>query len=176
MLKRTLRRTVPPVMLFVTAVCVPATADGQEVTRITPKWAKDHPGRLELSRGTAINGSNGYTFRLLTDTRSRFNVLTRVSRRTEKGPLRLFDTQSGPSLITTFVILNASVWPSEELDVSFHVIQELPVFDEGKIKGFQSAREYELHLDDFLNNPDKLPTVDFRAVELAARAAAEEKP
>lgn len=171
-----MKKTLSLLSVFVIVSCVPRISGGEEFTRVTPKWAKDHPGRLEFSHGAAFDGSDGYTFRLLTDDRSRFDVLTRVSRQTAKGPRPVFETYARSNELSKSVVFNATVWPSDDLDVSFRVVQETPVVADGKITGFIPAYEYELRLEDFLNANGQLPTVDFKAIEREAKTAASKKP
>jgi hypothetical protein len=180
MLKHDCRFRLHPIFFLLLVLCVPAVSNGQQFTRITPKWANDNPGRLELSSGSAFNGSDGFTFRLLTDQPRRFSVLTRVSgRASDKGLRPLFETHVTSNDLKKWVIITVSVWPSENLDISFRVSETKPVFKNGKLKDFINTHEYELRLSDFVNEAGqvaKLTRVDFAAIKKEANAAISKQP
>jgi hypothetical protein len=180
MLKHNCRFPILAVFFLLIGLCVPAISNGQQFTRITPKWASDNPGRLEMSNGSAFNGSDGFTFRLLTDHPRRFSVLTRVSyRETEKRLRPLVETHVTMNGLKKWVVMTIAVWPSENLDVSLYVSEAKPVFKNGKFKDFIQTNEYELRLSDFVNEAGqvaKLPNVDFSAIKKEAEAAVEKQP
>lgn len=62
-----------------------------EHASLTPQWAKENPGRLTMSSGTAIGGWNGYTFQLHFDSPKTFSLrsTTLLRRENGKGFIRL---------------------------------------------------------------------------------------
>lgn len=67
------------------------TLSAEEYVQLTPAWAKQNPGKLTMSMGTAIGGWDGYLFKLHFDTPKVYSVTSTVllKRENEQGELAL---------------------------------------------------------------------------------------
>ena len=148
-------------MLAIVGMVHPCTAT-EPPAKIGSDWLQKNPGRLQLSVGAAFNGSNGYTFRLLSKSgkKCRFVVTTCV-RGSEKDSLPQLKF-SAPPTFGQSVSWNTSTWQQPGQAISFVIIEEELVTGETNNFGFRQVGEYEISLGDLgAAHFKKLPSVDF---------------
>ena len=105
------------------AIAISPAAQEQHTT-VTPAWAKQNPGRFQFSMGSAFDGSNGVSLRLVsTGASSHFRVIARVWKKTKAGRKRVmgWDVQCAGARKSMF--WQMSLWPDETREVEFTIVE-----------------------------------------------------
>ena len=150
------------------AIAISPAAQEQHTT-VTPAWAKQNPGRFQFSMGSAFDGSNGVSLRLVsTGASSHFRVIARVWKKTKAGrkPVMGWDVPCAGARKSMF--WQMSLWPDETREVEFTIF-EFPTAG-------RKRHEYKIRLSDFVRASPDVEQVDFKAVRKEAKAAGWEFP
>jgi len=141
-------------------VAIPSLAFGQDLktfaslTKISPDWIRMNPGKLTVSTGTAMNGSNGYTVKLNLPQRAVCRIGMRLlpKKNAKSEPdLAMYSTEyltDSPSSVVTLRF-------RENQPYAFAPIFHVEILGEGTAPHRVTTRTYE---------------IDFREIDSLQRA------